>query len=247
MENKKQIALLLTTALLATSATFLIVAAPNRSENINVEATQTTTTISKEKLNSIDLIDYEIKGHTDKKFTITLDNGKYIEGAVLFGDCSYQSAPAKLGGMFQMDNSEQDGKNNANFNFLFNVHGIITIQYNFTFSLDKALVDDDQAFDTDYSIKFAYEGRNSSIYDELTSFDYDKLVCGYTTGAIYDEGGSQKQRMNNGESSKTIPHSMTRTGTKDFSIVATQVNAFNVPAGFIYYVQLNSIELTYSC
>ena len=73
MENKKQITLLLTTALLATSATVLIVAAPNRSENINVKATQTTTTINYEKLNSIDLVDYEIKGHTDKKFTITLD------------------------------------------------------------------------------------------------------------------------------------------------------------------------------
>ena len=51
----------------------------------------------------------------DKRFSIALDGGKYIDGVLLFRDCGYQYTGNSLGEYFGM-NSGGESANSYNFN-----------------------------------------------------------------------------------------------------------------------------------
>ena len=104
-----------------------------------------------------DLIDKEYsKDESDKKFTIDVGNGKYIEGAIIFRDCGYQYVGNNLLDAFGIKNTSNTSQP-YNFNILFYLDKLSRFDIAYTvysnvfnnieqqikFSKDEKLTEDD--------------------------------------------------------------------------------------------------------
>ena len=94
-------------------------------------------TVNKDMLYNTKLEDYRHPDKTytregvDKKFTIDVGNGKTIEGAIIFRDCSYQYVGETLLDAFGIKNTA-DTSNAYNFNILFFMDKLMRLDVAFT-------------------------------------------------------------------------------------------------------------------
>ena len=132
-------------------------------------------TVSKEMLYNAKLYDYRhpdkeySKDESDKKFTIDVGNGKYIEGAIIFRDCSYQYVGNNLLDAFGIKNTSNTSQA-YNFNILFYFDKLTRFDVNYT------------AHATvynwiDYEIKFARDDKLSEddFYSSLDKVPYKQI------------------------------------------------------------------------
>lgn len=137
-------------------------------------------TVSKEMLYNAKLYDYRhpdkeySKDESDKKFTIDVGNGKYIEGAIIFRDCSYQYVGNNLLDAFGIKNTSNTSQA-YNFNILFYFDKLKRFDVNYT------------AHSTvynwiDYEIKFARD-------DKLTEEDFYSSLDKVPYKQIYERAG----------------------------------------------------------
>ena len=137
-------------------------------------------TINKDMLYNAKLYDYRHpdkeynKDESDKKFTIDVGNGKYIEGAIIFRDCSYQYVGNNLLDAFGIKNTSNTSQA-YNFNILFYFDKLTRFDVNYT------------AHSTvynwiDYEIKFARD-------DKLTEDDFYSSLDKVPYKQIYERAG----------------------------------------------------------
>ena len=137
-------------------------------------------TINKDMLYNAKLYDYRhpdkeySKDESDKKFTIDVGNGKYIEGAIIFRDCSYQYVGNNLLDAFGIKNTSNTSQA-YNFNILFYFDKLTRFDVNYT------------AHSTvynwiDYEIKFARD-------DKLTKNDFYSSLDKVPYKQIYERAG----------------------------------------------------------
>ena len=254
--DKRKIVLLSATSLMSISV--LSFALFLRAPHLNIEktsATETTKTFTNEQLKSVALEDHSFKNKAgDKKFSIDLGQGKYIEGGIMFHDCDHQVVGDTLGDDLTLDNSLQANANVSNFNILFNIHGVYSIDVSWSFSFDTT---NTMNYELRSSIKFSNEGANG-LYDaiENSTYTYQQLVDGnigsaqlfWADGGSNPSGGKYKSYTTS-TTSDTLDHSLTfDPSQKHFNIVAFQPETTcTVGAGVKYSVSLRSISFTYTC
>lgn len=195
---------------------------------------------------------YAFGGKNDsKKFKCELrdgehkKDGKYMEGAILYGDCDHQSVGANLSEPFVLDNSAQGGANNADFHIFFSAQGITYANFYFDIELDEAI-------ETDLTFLYGIKYTNlcsSGLYSVLDEeADYSRVTSG--AGPIFynAEGGSTTGKITAGSTTRTnVSYSITRTSTDPANAVAFQVNPWGVPAGRKLTITLKSVTINYTC
>lgn len=151
---------------------------------ITVSAAIKSVELSNEQLKNVTLVDHVFQeGKTDKIFRIPLDNGAYIDGAILFNDCSYQYTGTTLGEAFGLHNTD-DKPNSYNFNILFSFERISEMRVNA--DVTSYLVDPNGYERTLMMAKYAQ--IDGDFYDALSSTDYSQLVGPAGSSSFYKNG-----------------------------------------------------------
>lgn len=132
-------------------------------------------TINKDMLYNAKLYDYRhpdkeySKDESDKKFTIDVGNGKYIEGAIIFRDCGYQYVGNNLLDAFGIKNTSNTSQA-YNFNILF--------YFDKLSRFDVAYTTHATVFNwIDYEIKFARDDKltEDDFYSSLDKVPYKQI------------------------------------------------------------------------
>ncbi|MBQ6920944.1 MAG: bifunctional metallophosphatase/5'-nucleotidase [Bacilli bacterium] len=137
-------------------------------------------TVNKDMLYNAKLYDYRhpdkeySKDESDKKFTIDVGNGKYIEGAIIFRDCGHQYVGETLLDAFGIKNTSNTSQA-YNFNILF--------YFDKLSRFDVAYTTHATVFNwIDYEIKFARD-------DKLTEDDFYSSLNKVPYKQIYEHSG----------------------------------------------------------
>lgn len=247
---KKQTKLIMAiaaTAAIATIGTIALVKAPALNNFAQVKASTKSVTLNAEDLSKatfsdLDLV-YETKHQYDKQFQIPLEDGKYINGALVYSDCGHQFAGNNLSETFGLDNSGEASGNAFNFNFLFSFENNVTdASVNFT------VVDTLNATSKSYAyrLRFSYKADDdSSLFYTRIKDNWDGIT---TYGSSFYNGDYEAYtaELSSTKESKSI------SGDKGSHNHNTIVNFnFNsqdlVPAGDVVTFQITSISFTYEC
>lgn len=194
---------------------------------------------------------YAFGGKNDsKKFKCELrdgehkKDGKYMEGAILYGDCDHQSVGANLSESFELDNSKQPGENNGDFHILFSAKGITYANFSFEIALDQAIARD---LNFQYSVKFTNR-CSSGLYDGLIGKTYSDVTAGANEDGFYNAGGdSPSSKLISGQQILEKSLAVEPTSGKGANAVAFQVNPWSLPAGCKVTVTLKSVTIRYTC
>ena len=197
--------------------------------------------------------DYAFGGKNDsKKFKCELrdavtkeKDGKYMEGAILYGDCDYQSVGADLSKPFVMDNSNPDPirANHADFHIFFSAQGITSANFYFDAELDQA-----PEVDKDIHVQASLKSStlfSNGLYSGLSGETYSKITEG--AGSFYNAGSGSRDFYLTNESKKLENLSAGVSDIKSASAVAFQINVFNIPAGSTLTITLKSATINYTC
>lgn len=151
---------------------------------ITVSAAIKSVELTAERLKNVVLVNHVFQeGKTDKIFRIPLDNGAYIDGAILFNDCENQYTGSTLGDAFGLHNT--DVKPNAyNFNILFSFERISEMRVNA--DVTSYIVDPNNYECTKMMAKYAKIDGN--FYDALGTTSYSQLVGPAGSSSFYENG-----------------------------------------------------------
>ena len=133
-------------------------------------------TINKDMLYNTKLYDYRHpdkeynKDESDKKFTIDVGNGKYIEGAIIFRDCGYQYVGNNLLDAFGIKNTSNTSQA-YNFNILFYFDKLSRFDIAYT-------VYSNVFNDIDQQIKFSKDEKltEDDFYSSLDKVPYKQII-----------------------------------------------------------------------
>ena len=165
----------------------LIANAP-KIEELNVSA-DATLEVNAEKLSSTRLEDFVVPDNlneptvnkTDKKFKIELDDGKYILGALIFGDCDHQFVGSTLGDAFGLDNLNIDSGNAINFHLILSFEHVTSVTVNYDIKLEQKDGVEDKSvecpfFGTKYKTLNPKPTTDDEFYNIITTAGYDKIL-----------------------------------------------------------------------
>ena len=128
-------------------------------------------TLDTSELAKCSLSAYTFDGKTDsRQFTYSMAGGKYMEGALLYGDCDHQSVGSVLSEPFVLDNSAQGTANAADFHLFFSAQGLTSASFTFDIELDK---DPPVAVDFRFGAKFS-NLCGEGLYGALSGRPYHK-------------------------------------------------------------------------
>lgn len=161
----------------------LLTTQPRNDMSLVVGDTTKSVTFSNSDLKKVTLEDFEVRDnrnspegpvHTDKKFKINLDGGKYIIGAIIYGDCDHQSVGPTLGDVLSMDNQALPNANQVNFRLLFSLEQIEGMDLNFS---AHVMADEDGTDNPSFGYQFYYrnytnDGTDASFYEDITNAGY---------------------------------------------------------------------------
>lgn len=141
--NKRLVFPLIALASASVMSVALIANAP-KIEEFNVSA-DATLDVNAEKLSATRLEDFEVPDNrkepavnkTDKKFKIELSEGRYILGALIFGDCDHQFVGSTLGDAFGLDNLEINGGNAVNFHLILSFEKVTSVTVDYHIDLEQ--------------------------------------------------------------------------------------------------------------
>ena len=131
-------------------------------------------TISKDMLFHAKLEDYRHAGKeygkdgADKKFTIDVGNGRTIQGAIIFRDCSYQFVGDTLLDAIGINNKSNSAQA-YNFNILFSIDNLMRLDVAYTASSDVYNW-------IEQEIKFGNLSGTSDFYTNLSAVNYDWIT-----------------------------------------------------------------------
>ena len=133
-------------------------------------------TINKDMLYNAKLYDYRhpdkeySKDESDKKFTIDVGNGKYIEGAIIFRDCGYQYVGNNLLDAFGIKNTSNTSQP-YNFNILFYFDKLSRFEINYN-------VYSNVFNNIDQQIKFSKDEKltEDDFYSSLDKVPYKQII-----------------------------------------------------------------------
>ncbi len=241
---------LLGALLVAATAVIATAAVLSRVINFSIiaRADTYTTTVTEEMLfaTQIETASWEFSDKTSEnegKFRIDLDNGKYIDGAILYQDCGYQSIGPSMGDNFTLDNTTDPNKaaNNFNFNIYFSVHGIKSVSVNRSQILEGEGANTTGSKSGLFSIK--YIGKNS-----ITSY-FKEHTHGFCKN--YSESSSTYADFHSWSS--TVTNSWTKipascdNAASGCGLFKIQIQGTGLPFGQAVKFQLNYLTLTYTC
>lgn len=197
---------------------------------------------------------YTFDGKDDsRQFVYSLPGGKYIQGAVLFGDCGHQSVGDTLADPMTMDNNGGvDEKNAADFHILFSAHGL---QYvSFTFDMGNSVCPN-KSSDVVYGAKFSTV-CGTSLYDGLSGRPYhgdDGIAEDYLRTDFYVTGDHSEVSLYDQKYQYTgVTYSYTRPAENtgkygQLNAVAFYVNPYWIYSHATFTLTLKSITLRYTC
>lgn len=218
-----------------------------------------SVTITKEQLNRTLLSDLE-GGHKDannakrdQKFTIELDDGKFIYGAVIFNDCGHQFIGDTLGETFGIDNTSEVSGNAYNFNFLFSFDKAIGM----TATVEVATKDDSLGDQAEICTKFIKStvGENLGFYERFTSsggYVYSEITklpgqSDYYSTERYQYAANPCD-LSESPKSTTLDADTKTDGTYNVAVFQFTYNGSNfINAGNKISCTLQSLTFTYSC
>ena len=198
---------------------------------------------------------YQFDGESNsKKFKCELrdavtkeKDGKYMEGAILYGDCDYQSVGADLSKPFVMDNTNPNPvrANHADFHVFFSAKGITSANFYFDVELDQA-----PEVGKDLHVQASLKSSSLSefsggLYNGLSGKTYSNIT--EPAGSFYNAGSGSRDFYITNVSKKLEDCSAEITDIKSANAVAFQVNAFNIPAGRTLTITLKSVTIKYTC
>lgn len=209
-------------------------------------------TLDASELAKCSLSAYTFAGKTDsRQFVYSMAGGKYMEGALLYGDCDYQSVGSDLSKPLVLDNSAQGTANAADFHLFFSAQGLLSASFTFDIELDKL---PPVAVDFRYGAKFS-NLCGKGLYDELKDRPYHEETP--STGVVDDWGATDLYQDGNYTSTQfttSVKELANETFSKapdatyaPYSAVAFYVNAYSVPAGLTLSITLKSVTLRYTC
>ncbi len=252
MKKNRQLALILCSAA-ALQAAILIPVIGNNNKPVAADETTHSVTLNNEALQAITYEDYSLAlSHSggDKKFQVPVDDGGYIEGALLFNDCGKQSVGTSLGSEFSMGVSTTD---QYNFNFIFAAHHLL--DFNVTF---KVMIDGTASGSNCFTTygKFTTLGDSTtSLYDKISSAeedsDYYSSIIGLGDFWSHKEtaaGGEYDGKItsNAGWSSQS---GYTEFGGSTYNLMAINFRAVSdpLPSDMTIHFQIESLTLRYKC
>lgn len=147
---------------------------------ITVSAAIKSVELTAEQLRNVVLANHVFQERkTDKIFRIPLDNGAYIDGAILFNDCENQYTGSTLGDAFGLHNPGPDS-GTYNFNVFFSFQNVTDISV-------SADICSDHTEDTEKTLMMAKFARiDGNFHDVLTTTEYSTLVSRAGSGVFYD-------------------------------------------------------------
>ncbi len=203
-----------------------------------------STTITSEMLSStaLETTSWTFSDKTvenEKKFRIDLGNEKYIDGALLYTDCGYQSVGSNLRNDFSIDNSANGTSNNFNFNFYFSVAGIQTVIVQRSQQINK---DSYTASGNSYltSIKY-FAGNNLENFFKNHTHGQCKSINGVQQTGSYWNGTISST------SYKTVTSESLDKKPSGCGIFSYQVQGTGLSAGLALNFALKYITITYTC
>ena len=181
---------------------------------------------------------------TDKKFTIDLGNGKYIKGALLFRDCSYQYVGSTLADAFGMNNTSNK-KQPLNFNFLFSFENAIRgkIDFGSTANVHETVWK---------MVRFGYLD-GADFYNNLGQYEYAEIVDESETHAHtpfpnYDDTGGGTYYVDDPQSqyvSESHYDEYPPTNLLGFHFYSYAADGFSSGANIAFTI--TEIEFRYTC
>lgn len=207
-----------------------------------------TATITSADLTQVKLENYEFdKGIYDKKFRIPLDNGAYIDGAVIFNDCGHQFVGSTLGDAFGIDNTYDEAPKNAyNFNILFSFEHVTSIGVD----LRANVIGNSTNTEEKGLTWLKYASIEGEFYEVLRDrVTYANLVNNPRDGNFYSKASYDVHALPMSTDKEAEANvSCISTG---FNIAAFQFTYFDwehyVTPGFTISAFINSLSFTYRC
>lgn len=240
--------LLISIASVVTFALAMVVVATNQNTQSLPSFADPVTkeeTISGAKLASCTFSDYTFdKKSKSKKFTYSMSGGRFIEGAILYGDVDYQFVGTDLSQPFGMDNTTA-GWQYPNIFIFFNAHGLTRVDFYFNAQLNKS-TEPGTSVIYNYWIKLTDKCANG-LYTELDKQTYSKIKQTVAENDFYKDGttgGSDELKDTNPKSEHPYRPNQ-YAGTINAAVL--QIEAFKVPANTKFSITLTSIVLRYTC
>ena len=227
----------------STSLAIGVAVVSHQKENViaNASEVSVTTNITSEMLANTVLEDFDLgKENPDKKFRISLPHGRYIDGALLFNDCSHQYVGSTLGDTFGIyANNGRTSGDAYNFNVLFSIESTTGLSVNFVAETNQA--DANQQF----VVRIKYATVTGDFYEALDNAVYQEVVNGYSP-CIYNNVIDRKT-YNFSTTTVSSSFSYNYSGS---NIVCFQFNYFGsvlLPLGRSASCTLSDLTLKYTC
>lgn len=200
-------------------------------------------TLNAAKLATCTFSAYKFDNKNDsRKFTYSMPGGKFIEGAILFGDCGYQYVGANLSEPFGINNTS-GGNKDLDFHIFFNAHGLTRAELYFDVKLDK---DYGIGITLNYGIKLSDKCADG-LYEELKNKNYSIITerKNGTTDFYKDETIGSFGLKSANAVSEDIKRPNQYAGT--INAAALQFNAFTIPPTYGVIITLTKVVLRYTC
>ena len=253
----KHVFLLSTLGVASLSLATLVIVGSHNAHLKASYASDTETVLDADELAKCTLNPYTFDGQTSsRQFVYNLANGKYIQGAVLYGDCQHQSVGATLADTMTMDNNGgADYSNAADFHFFFCARGLNYVEFTFDMWITNAA-------EGSYSDEVRYGAKISNLcgtdlYDALEDRSYNGLggvVKDINATDFYVAGGNARDNVYLTQSkpeSRDLTFSYTPIDTElakgPLNAVAFFVNPYWIRNNATFNLTLKSVVLHYTC
>ena len=203
-----------------------------------------SVTFTSSQLKNVALEDIDLGGSNglDKKFRLPLENGNYIDGAIVFRDCGHQYTGSKLGDFFGIDNPISAEANAYNFQILFSFESTVSLKVDFT----EVASSNDGSVKSYFQIKYVdkeyvdfydfIEDNYSKITEVVNSFDAS-FYTGYYQETILKLDNESSEHAGGGYSKTENDFHFSQSGA---TVAALQCTYASGEPWNQYYVQKNS-------
>lgn len=242
MESKKALFSIFGVTTLALMALFVFVSQDSQSNVSYADEPYIVKTLYPADLQQCSFEPYTFNGKTNsRKFKYEMSGGKFIEGAILFGDCDYQYVGNNLSEPFGINNTSK-GNQNSDFHIFFNTHGLTRAEFYYTAQLNEA-----------YNIGIPLNERvkltdkcGSGLYDVLSTQTYSNITKYKGETDFYKDGNAGGFEL---KTTQVYTGDIYRPKqcVETLNAAVFQLNATTIPKGYSITFTLTKVVLRYTC